>query len=99
MISIEGLPRVMGGYPARAREHFQRALALSGGQRASLYLTLAENVSVPAQDRGEFERLLQQALAIDIDSAPDLRLSNRINQARARRLLDGIDELFLPPLE
>ncbi len=99
MISVEGLPRVMGGSPERAREHFQRALALSGGQRASLYLNLAENVSVPAQDREEFERLLQQALAIDIESAPDLRLSNRINQARARRLLDGIDELFLPTLE
>jgi hypothetical protein len=96
MISVEGLPRAMGGSPERAREHFQRALALSGGRRASLYLSLAENVSVPAQDRDEFERLLRQALAIDLDSAPELRLSNRIAQDRARRLLDGIDDLFLP---
>lgn len=99
MISVEGLPRVMGGSPERAREHFQRALALSGGRRASLYLKLAENVSVPAQDREEFEGLLRQALALDLDTAPDLRLANRIAQERARRLLDGIDELFLPPLE
>ena len=99
MISVEGLPRAMGGSPERAREHFQRALALSGGQRASLYLKLAENVSVPAQDRDEFETLLRQALAVDLDAAPDLRLSNRITQDRARRLLDGIDDLFLPPLE
>lgn len=99
MISVEGLPKAMGGSPERAREHFQRALALSGGQRASLYLKLAENVSVPAQDRNEFERLLQAALAIDLDIAPALRLSNRISQERARRLLDGIDDLFLPPLE
>ena len=96
MVSVEGLPRAMGGSPERAREHFQRALALSGGRRASLYLTLAENVSVSAQDRDEFERLLRQALAIDLDSAPELRLSNRIAQDRARRLLDGIDDLFLP---
>jgi len=99
MISVEGLPRAMGGSPERAREHFQRALALSGGKRASLYLMLAENVSVPAQDRDEFERLLRQALAIDLDSAPDLRLTNRLAQDRARRLLDGIDDLFLPALE
>jgi hypothetical protein len=99
MIAVEGLPKAMGGSPERAREHFQRALALSGGQRASLYLSLAENVSVPAQDRDEFERLLGQALAIDLDSAPDLRLSNRLAQDRARRLLDGIDDLFLPALE
>lgn len=99
MVSIEGLPRAMGGSPERARQHFQRALELSGGRRASLYLTLAENVSVPAQDRGEFERLLRQALALDLETVPDLRLSNRIAQERARRLLDGIDDLFLPPLE
>lgn len=99
MISVEGLPKAMGGSPERAREHFRRALALSGGQRASLYLMLAENVSVSAQDRDEFEHLLRQALAIDLDTAPDLRLSNRISQERARRLLDGIDDLFLPPLE
>jgi hypothetical protein len=96
MITVEGLPRAMGGSPERAREHFQRALALSGGKRASLYLQLAENVSVPAQDRDEFERLLGRALAVDLDSAPDLRLTNRIAQDRARRLLDGIDDLFLP---
>jgi hypothetical protein len=99
MISVEGLPKAMGGSPERAREHFRRALALSGGKRASLFLQLAENVSVPAQDRDEFERLLRQALAVELDSAPDLRLSNRIAQDRARRLLDGIDDLFLPPLE
>jgi predicted anti-sigma-YlaC factor YlaD len=99
MISVEGLPRAMGGSPERAREHFRRSLELSGGRRASLYLSLAENVSVSAQDRAEFERLVGQALAVDLAAAPDLRLSNRIAQERARRLLDGIDDLFLPPLE
>jgi predicted anti-sigma-YlaC factor YlaD len=99
MISVEALPRAMGGSPERAREHFLRALELSGGRRASLYLKLAENVSVPAQDRAEFERLLRQALEVDLETAPDLRLSNRIAQGRARQLLATIDDLFLPPLE
>ncbi len=99
MISVEALPRAMGGSPERAREHYRRALELSGGRRASLYLKLAENVSVPAQDRAEFEQLLQSALAVPLDAAPDLRLSNRIAQERARHLLATIDDLFLPPLE
>jgi predicted anti-sigma-YlaC factor YlaD len=99
LIPIEGLPEVMGGSKARARAHFERALELSGGRRASLYLSLAENLSVPAQDREEFERLVRQALAVDLDAAPDERLSNRISQARARLLLERIDDLFLPPLE
>jgi predicted anti-sigma-YlaC factor YlaD len=99
LIPIEGLPRAMGGSSEKARQHFERALALSGGRRASLFLKLAENLSVPAQDREEFERLVRQALAIDLEAAPDQRLSNRISQARARLLLEKIDELFLPPLD
>lgn len=99
LISIEGLPQMMGGSPDRARLHFKRALVLSGGRRASLYLKLAESLSIPDQDREEFERLVRQALAVDLAAAPDLRLSNRISQARARLLLERIDELFLPPLE
>lgn len=99
MISIEALPRAMGGSPEAARDHYRRALELSGGRRASLPLKLAENVSVPAQDRAEFEALLHDALAVDLDAAPELRLSNRIAQQRARQLLATIDELFLPPLE
>lgn len=99
MISVEALPRAMGGSVERAREHYRRALELSGGQRASLPLKLAENVSVPAQDRAEFEALLRDALTVDLDAAPELRLSNRIAQQRARQLLASIDELFLPPLE
>lgn len=99
MIPIEGLPAAMGGSAARAREHFERALALSGGKRSSLYLKLAENVSLPAQDRDEYVQLLEQALSVDLDSAPDQRLSNRLTQARARYLLDTIDDRFLPPLE
>lgn len=99
MISIEGLPRAMGGSPERAREHYRRALVLSGGRRASIHLSLAENVVVPVQDRAEFVQLMEAALAVDLDAAPDQRLANRIAQDRARHLLQTIDELFLPPLE
>lgn len=99
LISVEGLPRAMGGSPERARAHYERALALSGGRRSSLHVKLAENVSVPAQDRAEFERLLGLALEVDLDAAPGQRLSNRIAMDRARHLLATIDDLFLPPLE
>jgi len=70
-------------------------VALSGGQRASTFVSLAENISVPAQDRAEFERLLDSALAIDPDDAPSGRLANIISQRRARRLQLRVDDLFL----
>ena len=84
-----------GDPPARARAHFERAVTLSGGRQAAPFVAMAEAVSVPAQKRGEFERLLQQAVSIDIDAAPEWRLANLINQRRARWLLARADQLFL----
>lgn len=83
----------------RAREHHERALELNGGTRAGTYVAWASRVSVREQDRGEFERLLERALAVDPDGDPSERLANVIQQDRARWLLDQADELFLDDLE
>ncbi len=80
---------------ARARKHYERALTLSKGQNAGLYLALAEAVSVPLEDKEEFLALLEKALAVDVDSRKDLRLANTLYQQRARWLMDRIDRLFL----
>lgn len=95
MIVLEALPEAMGGSPQRARDHFEQAVALSRGLSAGPYVTLAKQVSVPAQDWREFQRLLEQALDIDPDHEPSLRLVNIITQERARTLLGEIEELFL----
>ncbi len=79
----------------RAREHYERALELSRGTRASTYVGWAASVSVREQNREEFERLLEQALAVDPDGDPESRLANVIQQDRARWLLAQADELFL----
>jgi predicted anti-sigma-YlaC factor YlaD len=94
-IAYEGGRASVGGSLPRAREHLERALALAGGKRAAPLVAFAETVSVASQDRGEFERLLRQALAVDPDKAAELRLSNLVYQKRARWLLSRGDELFL----
>ncbi|HVL67041.1 MAG TPA: TRAP transporter TatT component family protein [Vicinamibacterales bacterium] len=94
MIALEGLPAIAGGSAARARSHFEQAVALSEGQSAFAYVSLATSVAQPAQDRAEFERLLKAALAIDVDERPALRLSNLIAQKRARFLLGRSGQLF-----
>ncbi len=81
----------------RIKEHFDRALELSGGQRASLFVTYAEAVAVRTQDSAEFESLLKQALAVDPDQNYNMRLANLLAQRRARWLLSRIEELFLEP--
>jgi predicted anti-sigma-YlaC factor YlaD len=95
MISWEGgRSDAMGGSLQRARSHFQRAMELSQGRRASPLVTLAENVSVRNQDRREFESLLGRALEVDPDAAPEWRLENLLMQRRARWLLSRAELLF-----
>jgi hypothetical protein len=94
MIAVEGLPMLLGGSPVRAREHFERAVALSNGQSAFAYLTLATSVALPAKDKASFEKLLKSALAVDVSQRPSIRLANLIAQRRARTLLGQIDKLF-----
>ena len=93
-VILESLGDLFGGSLDKARRHFERAVELSGGHSASPYLTMATNVSVSTQNREEFEALLGQALAIDVDAYPGNRLHNIITQRRARHLLDNIEELF-----
>lgn len=78
----------------RARKHFDRVVELTGGQSASPFVSLAEQVSVATQDRKEFQRLLERALAVNVDARPEWRLENVIMQRRAQWLLSKADDLF-----
>ena len=97
IITIEALPPELGGSPERAREHLERAVDLSDGLDAAPFVAFAAGVSVPAEDRAEFTRLLEQALAIDPDEDTSMRLLNLVNQKRAQMLLDHVDDLFFDP--
>ena len=83
-----------GDPAARARTHFDREVALTRGQLASPFVSLAEAVAVQNQDRAEFESLIKRALAVDPDARPEWRLQNLIVQRRARWLLSREDDLF-----
>lgn len=84
-----------GGSVARAREHYARAEALAQGRRASVYVSLAEGVSVQEQNLAEFQSLLARAQAVDIERAPQNRLVNVLSQRRAQWLREHAGDLFL----
>lgn len=95
LISYEPARQGVPGDPlARSRMHFDREVALTHGQLASPFVSLAETVSVQKQDRAEFESLLKRALAVDPDARTEWRLQNLIAQRRARWLLTREDELI-----
>jgi predicted anti-sigma-YlaC factor YlaD len=79
----------------RARQHYDRAVELTGGQAAGPFVTWAESVCVQQQNRKEFESLLKRALAINPDEHLETRLVNLMVQRRARWLLSRMDDLFV----
>jgi len=80
---------------SRIDRYYQQALRLSGGRRASLFVSYAENSSIPAQNRAQFQELLERALHIDPDQRRETRLATLLAQRRARWLMGRMDELFL----
>jgi hypothetical protein len=84
-----------GGDRERVRFHYERALALSGGQRASVHLAYAEAVALPSQDLLEFRRLLEAAASGEADAPEEYRLVNAVARRRAVWLEGRIPDLFL----
>jgi predicted anti-sigma-YlaC factor YlaD len=94
-IAYEGGRASVGGSFEKARQHFDRSVALSRGHAAWPFVDYAETVDVARQDRSEFSALLHKALGVDVDAVPELRLTNLVAQKRARWLLGRTEELFV----
>ena len=77
-----------------AKNHFDKAVILSGGNRASAFVTYAESICTLEQDRSEFLSMLNRALEVDVNADPDLKLSNIVSQERAAWLKERVDDLF-----
>jgi predicted anti-sigma-YlaC factor YlaD len=94
-IAWEGGRASVGGSLDLARRHLARARELSQGTRVSPLVSFAETISVAMQNRKEFQSLLEEALAFDVNKAPESRVANLIAQRRARWLLGRTAELFV----
>jgi predicted anti-sigma-YlaC factor YlaD len=81
----------VGGSRPKTQAYFDQAIVLGQGKEAGLLVAKAESVALPAEDRKQFEQLLQQALAI---SQAHRSLQNEVMRERAQWLLSSVDELF-----
>ena len=75
--------------------NYERALALSSGRHAGLFVTYAEALAIPNQDRDLFLSLINRALSVDPDAEPENRLLTLLAQRRAEFMLDRMDDLIL----
>ena len=93
-ITLDSQPAELGGSAESARKHFAEAIRIQKGQLPGPYIELAEGQSIFNQDRAEFEKLMNQAIALDPNVQPSVRLVTLIMQGRAKGMLEHIDELF-----
>jgi predicted anti-sigma-YlaC factor YlaD len=99
LITYESVrPGAGPNHEALSKQHFDRAVEITKGQTVSPYVTYAEAISVPDQNRAEFESMLKEALAIDVNARLEWRLANIVMQRRAKWLLSREDQLFLDPV-
>jgi predicted anti-sigma-YlaC factor YlaD len=89
------LPASLGGDRALAKHHFDEAVRKEAGKGTGPYVAYATAVCLPDQDLATFQKLMNEALAVDVNAAPELRLANTLNQRKASWYLAHQDDLFL----
>ena len=89
-----GRSRLLGGDPAKARMHFERAVAASGGRFLMTKVLMARYYAVQAQDRALFERLLKEVESAPAGLLSEEALANTLAKERAKALLKQAEELF-----
>ncbi len=87
------LPPTLGGKPALAKKHFDRAIEISQGHNLMAKVLYAEKYARMLFDKKLHDELLQQV--IDADAGPeDQVLVNTLAKQRAAELLSETDDYF-----
>ena len=89
MGTLEGAK--VGGSRQKAQAYYDQAIHLGKGLEAGPFVAKAEGVALPAEDRKQFEQLLNQAIGI---SQQHRSLQNEVMRERAQWLLSSVDDLF-----
>jgi hypothetical protein len=86
-------PPALGGEPERAREHFEKAITLTGGKDLGVKVEYARGYAKLLYERELHDRLLNEVLAAD-PYEDGYTLSNVLAQEQAREMLDQADDYF-----
>ena len=87
------LPPALGGKIDVGRQHFERALEISGQKNLMTKVVYASQYARLAFDRNLHDRLLHEVLRANTD-VPGYALSNTLAQKKAQELLDSADDYF-----
>ena len=85
---------LMGNNVKNTTKHYEQAMLFSNRQDAGSKVSFAENVHISLQKKDEFELILKEVLAMDVEKNKELALGNIIARERALWLLSRTDQLF-----
>jgi hypothetical protein len=89
-----GLPKSLGGDPEKGREHFEKAISITGGKYLIPKVLLAVAYARNTNNRELFHSTLVQVLETSPAVYPDMRLANEIAHIRAKHYLAQEKEMF-----
>jgi hypothetical protein len=87
-------PKLLGGDPEKAKEHFKWAERLTDGKYLMTYVLEARTLAVGLQDRALFESLLAKVQQSPAGRLPQARLADEVAKRKAAALMEKIDDLF-----
>ncbi len=87
------IPPAAGGKPEKGREHFERAISLSGGRDLGAKVAYADGYARLLYERELHDRLLKEVLEADPE-VPGSTLLNVLAQRQAVDLLESADDYF-----
>ncbi|MDD5629034.1 MAG: TRAP transporter TatT component family protein [Elusimicrobia bacterium] len=87
-------PKLLGGNPEKAKEHFKWAERLTEGKYLMTFVLEAKTLAVALQDRALFESLLAKVKDEPAGRLPDARLADEVAKLKAAALKEKIDDLF-----
>jgi len=89
----------IGGDPEKAKEHIAHVDRINNGKFLMSKFYLARYYAYPKQDVRLFKQSLQEVLDAPADIYPGEEAATSLAKARAKRLLDQVDDLFDPEME
>lgn len=93
-MAYTGLDKSLGGDPAKADEHFKKAIEITEGKFLLAHVLRARKVAFRNHDKKSFHDGLVKVLETPPSIWPEQRLANEIAHRRARRYLLQEKELF-----
>lgn len=91
---LGSLPAMFGGDTTAAREHFEKAIKISGGRLLMIYYYYAKSYAVMTQNKELFETLLHKIIDAPENILPEQNLANAIAKAKAEELLKHENDYF-----